>query len=190
MPQTYGALIASLSAWFCFYIILLYFKKVKHAILLVKRMCIFFSCSGLLKAFCLAELKRNVKLLLGGKKLEGRMCRRSRTRCRREKTERTPPILFPIGTLSAMATPQSRYRSTAPLKGEAKNEASPFRGKYLEEGMGVPGSDTVQGLDLAVASNLAPPQSRLRSPAPPKGEAPPHKNCRRKIRRQFKYIII
>ena len=42
---------------------------------------------------------------------------RGRLRCRWEKTGRTSTILFPIGTLSAMATPQSRLRSTAPLRG-------------------------------------------------------------------------
>ena len=42
---------------------------------------------------------------------------RGRTRCRPEKTGRSATILFPTGTPSAMATPQSRLRSTAPLKG-------------------------------------------------------------------------
>ena len=42
---------------------------------------------------------------------------RTRTRCRPEKTERTLPILFPTGTSIAPATPQSRLRSTAPLRG-------------------------------------------------------------------------
>ena len=34
------------------------------------------------------------------------------------------------------------------LLDEVKAQASPFRGKYLEEGMGAPGRDMMQGLTL------------------------------------------
>ena len=46
--------------------------------------------------------------------------------------------------------------------------ASPFRGKYPGGGMGAPGWDMCQGLDLAAASRLAPPQS-LRASSPFRG---------------------
>ena len=46
----------------------------------------------------------------------GERGRRSRTRCRREKTGRTPPILFSIGSFSAMATPQA-LRASSPKRG-------------------------------------------------------------------------
>ena len=36
----------------------------------------------------------------------------------------------------------------APPKGEAQKQATPFRGKYLEEWMGAPGWDMVQSLTL------------------------------------------
>ena len=74
---------------------------------------------------------------------------RSRSRCRREKTERTPTILFPIGNSTAMATPQSRSRSTAPLRGAprawtenpAPQGAAPLRGspQCAHWGKGSPG---------------------------------------------------
>ena len=129
LPQTYGALIASLSAWFCFYILLLYFKKVKHAILLVKRLCIYFSCSGLLKAFCLAELKRNVKLLLGGSTRNGGWGRRGGTRSRREKAELSADISFPYWQSLRLGDPSVAY-APAPLKGAPRARIVCFSGDF------------------------------------------------------------
>ena len=39
-----------------------------------------------------------------------------------KRQDAVPTILFPIGSPSAMATPQSRYRSTAPLRGAPRAE--------------------------------------------------------------------
>ena len=47
---------------------------------------------------------------------------RSWIRAGGKRQDAVPTILFPIGSLSAMATPQSRSRSTAPLRGEPRAE--------------------------------------------------------------------
>ena len=117
---------------------------------------------------------------------------RTRTRSRPEKTGRTPPILFPIGTPTAMATPQSRYRSTAPLRGApragdeplAPHGAAPFRGspQCAHWGKGSPDSDAVQtGKDrthfrpffspLALSQPWRPLSLACARPPLPKGEA-------------------
>ena len=47
-----------------------------------------------------------------------------------------------------LAMQKSSPRRALPLLGEVKPKASPFRGKYLEEGMGAPRRDVVQGQTL------------------------------------------
>ena len=50
----------------------------------------------------------------------GERGRRSRIRAGGKRQDAVQTILFPLGSFSAMATPQSRYRSTAPPKGEPR----------------------------------------------------------------------
>ena len=126
---------------------------------------------------------------------------RGRLRCRREKTVPSATILFPLGTPSAMATPQSRSRSTAPLRGAPRawtkppQGAAPLRGspQCAHWGKGSPESDTVQeGKDRtqcrhfffpsAVTRHWHPLRPRCARPPLPKGEArawtkPPQGRC-------------
>ena len=67
--------------------------------------------------------------------------------CRREKTERSADLSFPYWQSLSPGDPSVTFGDSSPKRG-AKGEASPFRGKYLEEGMGAPGRDMEQGLPL------------------------------------------
>ena len=66
------------------------------------------------------------------------------------QTEKDRTQCRPFFSLLAVSLPRRPLRRSAPAppEGEAKGEASPFRGKYLEEGMGAPGRDMEQGLTL------------------------------------------
>ena len=75
-----------------------------------------------------------------------------------------------LAAASTLAPPQSRLRSPAPPEGEAFFLLPPL-GEVPGTGDGGAGVGYGAGSDLAAASTLAPPQSRLRSPAPPEGEA-------------------